>query len=61
MGNFLLSRAKAWIGLFAPAATLAAIKAAEGSLGIDIPVEIEATILGVVTGFFVHQIPNKTV
>lgn len=60
MWDFIAQRAKAVFALAVPAVTAAVIKAIEQGTGYDMPTEWEIGIISIVTGFFVHQVPNRT-
>jgi hypothetical protein len=57
--GWVLQRNKAFLGAAAAGVVLAVIKAFETSYGIDVSAAVEASVLAVVTGFFVERIPNK--
>ena len=61
MKDMLLSRMKAFAAALASGVVLAVFKALESSSGFDIPTEFEVSIMAVVSGWFVHDIPNKAV
>ena len=58
--NWILERAKMWVGGLLPAVAIAVIKYTETSMGVDIPTEIEVAIVGGLTAKFVHDVPNKS-
>lgn len=57
--DWILQRAKAFMGLAVPAIAAALIKAFEQSTGFDVPTDWEVGIISIVTGLVVHQVPNK--
>jgi hypothetical protein len=58
MTAFFLARLKAFFGLAAVGVATAVLKAVEGAVGFDIPLEYETAIIAVITGWTVNYMPN---
>lgn len=56
--RFWLQRAKAIVAVAALPAVKGTMVAIESYFNFDIPLEVELTIITLVTGIFVHQVPN---
>lgn len=59
--DFILQRAKAFVGAVGAGSVPVVIVAFEKSFGFDVPTSWEVWILTAVTGLIVHQVPNKKV
>lgn len=59
--DWFLARAKAFAAVAAAPIAGAIIKGVEAAVGVDIPTELEITIIGLVTGGIVYRVPNKVV
>lgn len=57
--DWFLQRAKAFAAVAAPLVTAAVLKGVEAASGFDIPNDWELSIISIVTGLTVHQVPNK--
>ena len=58
MTSFFLARLKAFFAVAIIGVATALIKAAEGAIGFDIPLEYETAILAVITGWTVNYTSN---
>jgi len=58
MSTFFLARLKAFFAVAIIGIATALIKAAEGAIGFDIPLEYETAILAVITGWTVNYTSN---
>lgn len=57
--DWFLQRAKAFAAVAAPLATAAVLKGVEAATGFDIPNDWELSLISIVSGIVVHQVPNK--
>jgi hypothetical protein len=59
--DWVLQRLKAFAAVATPLIAAAILKGIEQASGFDIPNDWELSIISILTGLVVHQVPNKKV